>query len=167
MLSLFPIIFNGSWFKACVGCAITAWLNSTIFCLMSYRHWIQKASQGQGDVLLFPAPHLPRLGKAFPFALLTRCIFMALLSLDYLSIHQFSGALPPNWDWECFLHHLIETERIIPCGPLLLHIWLPLSTPNSQTHIQLQILELLTQPILKIGLVFLSQRSTLFHLTTT
>lgn len=48
--SLLPIIFNGSWSKACVGCAITAWLGCTIFPLMSYGRWTRKAFQGHRGV---------------------------------------------------------------------------------------------------------------------
>lgn len=61
----------------------------TIFSLMFYRHWVQKATQGRGRVPAFHCPTPTGFGRtpSLPFCLLTQCIFIALLSIECLSIH--------------------------------------------------------------------------------
>lgn len=158
MLSLFLIIFNGSWFKACVGCAITAWLKVqySLWCLIdteSGRH--PKDEEG---FRRFTAPHLP-IASSWP-------LLTAFSRYFYQwNIYQFTfgGALLSGLGRRmlCTLPrgHRTDQGNQLP-------LWSP-SVSDSQTHPRLQTLELLVQSILQRSLVVLSRRSTLFYLPMT
>lgn len=144
----------------------------TIFSLMSYRHWVQKASQGRGRV---PALHCPTPTRFWQdsipsfLPLLTQCIFMTLLSIECLSIH-LQWCATPHARMEDASYITSEElnwskEPIISCSPFFpTCLTAPFLLKLTVTY-KLQILELFMQSILKRYLVFFSQRSTLCYLT--
>lgn len=156
MLSLFPIIFNGPWCKACVGCALTAWLSCTRCSLMSQRHELQKASQGQGSLvpmLHCTTPTLDSISSSLPFSGLSAFSWWNIFPMEYLSLHPqwcpapmlglrmlcYITSYKPNWS-KAWL------DSAVPCCP-------PCPPPpfyqNSQMHARLQTLEFPTQSITK------------------